>query len=214
MTNPCVLAFAGHMIDEPGRSSPRFPPELEPVVREAIHQYFEQISPPVAVVCSAACGSDILFAEEALSRGIPVYIILPFEDRDDFIRHSVIYAGSDWVKRFEQVCDQASARPFCSKAGGYERDEDFERAQHAVIFFAIGFATAKKTPLKALLVFDQNQDEEKIGGTNSFLKMCMMLKLKCEIIELRQLCTFETPLSDDSKQQLIDLIKSILLSEE
>lgn len=185
MSGECVLAFAGHMIDEPGRSPPRFPSEIEPAVREAIHEYFKQLS-PVAVVCSAACGGDILCAEEALTRDIPVYIILPFEDRDEFVEQSVVRGGIGWIERFERVCACASAKPFVSKAGGYEYPEDFERTQHAVVFFAIGFAAAKNVPVKNLLVFDQDA-ESKPGGAASFLKLCMMLKLEWKVIDLRKL---------------------------
>jgi hypothetical protein len=184
MSGECVLAFAGHMIDEPGRSPPRFPPELEPAVREAMRNYFEQHS-PVAVVCSAACGGDILFAEEALSRNIPLYIILPFEDHDAFIEQSVAHGGNGWIERFQYICSHASAQPFFCKAGGFEHPRDFERTQHAVIFFALGVATAKNVSVKALLVFDQDS-EARVGGTSSFLNLSVMLRLPFETIDLRK----------------------------
>ncbi len=186
MEQSCVLAVAGHMIDTPDRLSPRFPSSAEEAVRLEIRRFFAQLSPK-AVICSAACGSDILFAEEAFACDIPYYVVLPFEDHEDFILHSVAHAGPSWVRRFDSVCHQASAPLSFVKAGGYDVDEDFKRNQYAVIFFALGFAAARNLPVRNLIVYDPDQPGSDVGGTDSFLKLTMMLKLKCDVIDLRQI---------------------------
>ncbi|MFS8085699.1 MAG: TRAFs-binding domain-containing protein, partial [Acidobacteriota bacterium] len=57
---PPVVVFSGHMIDSPDRLTPRFPPELEDSVRDAIRERLEEIKPGFGFA-SAASGSDILF---------------------------------------------------------------------------------------------------------------------------------------------------------
>src|SRR6266511_3533502 len=82
-----VLAFAGHMIDAPDRSTPRFPAALAPAVAAAIRERLARLHLPV-VYTSAACGADLMFLEAALDRGAEVNVVLPF-DREDFVRTSV-----------------------------------------------------------------------------------------------------------------------------
>ena len=65
---PRVVVFAGHLIDQTGRRTPRFPKELEPTVANAIRQRLEDVGAGVGY-SSAACGSDILFLEAMLDRG-------------------------------------------------------------------------------------------------------------------------------------------------
>src|SRR6185436_8918704 len=94
-----VVAFAGHMIDAPGRASPRFPPTLVADVEVALRDAIAPLREPV-IYTSAACGADLLLIEAALERGAEVNVVLPF-DRDDFIRTSVAVGGDHWVRRFD-----------------------------------------------------------------------------------------------------------------
>ncbi|MDP9187559.1 MAG: DUF4071 domain-containing protein, partial [Verrucomicrobiota bacterium] len=57
---PSVVVFAGHMIDRPDRTTPRFPLQLEPLVAKEIRRKLDQLEPGFGF-SSAACGSDILF---------------------------------------------------------------------------------------------------------------------------------------------------------
>jgi len=99
-----ALLFSGHMIDTVGRSSPRFPPALAPRVADAIRAKLTHLSAGGndIAISSAACGSDILFAEAALERGVPLRIYLPF-DEGQFIERSVNFANSDWPERYRAV---------------------------------------------------------------------------------------------------------------
>ena len=183
MQPSCILAFAGHMIDQAGRKPARFPPEAEATVRVKIRETIERLN-PIAAVSPAACGGDILFAEEILRRDTLLYIILPFEDHQAFIEKSVAYAGSQWVERFERVRAQATHAPYAVKAGSYQSDQDFEDNQRAIIFFALGLAAAKHVQLISLILYDQTLSEYKIGGTHSFYQLCRDLHIPCEHIDL------------------------------
>src|SRR3954469_15194675 len=89
-----TILFSGHMIDAPAREKPRFPPSMEEPVRRAIQRQLAALSANGADtgICSAACGSDILFAELALERDVPLRIFLPF-DVDAFLDASVRFAN-------------------------------------------------------------------------------------------------------------------------
>ena len=182
MKKRCVVAFAGHMIDKPSRPSPRFPPQAEFAVQSAICDEIKRLSPTVAV-SSAANGGDIIFAEEVLKQKIPLYIVLPFKDKRSFIRQSVAYAGKQWVIRFRKVCTQASGLYFV-KPGSYEDERDFEDNQHAVIFFALGFAAANNMRIIPLILYDDSQPEDGLGGTISFLKLLTGLNIEFHAINM------------------------------
>jgi hypothetical protein len=99
-----VFLFSGHMVDKSDRPSPRFPPSLEPAVAGEIQSRLADLDagPADIGVCSAACGSDILFDEAATARGVPLRIYLPF-DVPTFLEKSVRFAGERWVERFQAV---------------------------------------------------------------------------------------------------------------
>jgi class 3 adenylate cyclase len=104
---PSVVVFAGHMIDRPGRSEPRFPEELASAVGAQIQQKLDKLEPGFAF-SSAACGSDILFLEAMLDRGAEVSIVLPYNE-EEFIRDSVeIVSRSNWRGRFDRVMSRAA----------------------------------------------------------------------------------------------------------
>ena len=99
-----ALLFSGHMIDAPGRTTPRFPPALAPRVTDAIRAKLNELAAggDDVAISSAACGSDILFAEAVIERGVPLRVYLPF-DEAQFLERSVNFANSDWPQRFSAV---------------------------------------------------------------------------------------------------------------
>jgi len=111
-----VVVFSGHMIDHPtrlteGHLPPRFPPdaELETSVSRAIQDALAALNATVGY-SSAACGSDILFAECMLKRGKELHIVLPFR-QDDFYATSVDFglaAMAGWRQRCKDVLQQAT----------------------------------------------------------------------------------------------------------
>ncbi len=170
----CVMGFVGHMIDRPPRVFPRFPEAAEPMARAAIREVLQRYEPEAAV-SSAACGGDIIFAEEALSLRISTYIILPFADEQKFIELSVAYPGADWVERFHNVCRGAAA-VFQVSPGGYRGPADFEANQQAVIFFTLGYSKAVGVQIVNLVLYDDTQPFDGPYGTTSFLDLWTRLQ--------------------------------------
>ena len=104
---PSVIVFAGHMIDRPDRSEPRFPNELQNAVANEIHNKIHELKPGFGFA-SAACGSDILFLEEMLHADAEVSIVLPYSE-EEFVRDSVdIIPDSNWRTRFERILSRAA----------------------------------------------------------------------------------------------------------
>ena len=98
LTVPRIVAFAGHMVDEPGRAIPRFPPDKVEAVRNEIARRLHILKVGYGF-CSAARGSDILFIEELKKCGGRPKVFLPFP-RDAFKKTSV---GYGWNERFDRA---------------------------------------------------------------------------------------------------------------
>lgn len=101
-----VVLFSGHMIDAPGRITPRFPPDMVPEVTNAIQGVLAawNIGHHDLGMCGGACGGDLIFAEACLHRGARVELHLPYAV-PTFIEQSVAFAGHEWVNRFHAVAE-------------------------------------------------------------------------------------------------------------
>jgi hypothetical protein len=107
MRLPPVVVYTGHMIDAPGRSQPRFPPERESAVRADILARLERLG-PIAAYGSAACGADILCLECIAELGGELHIVLPFS-AEQFRATSVdLQPHGDWGERFERLLEKAN----------------------------------------------------------------------------------------------------------
>ncbi|HXO41618.1 MAG TPA: tetratricopeptide repeat-containing protein [Thermoanaerobaculia bacterium] len=101
-----TLLFTGHMVDAPGRESPRFPPDKEGLARQAIRKAIEEEQGrPEGValgIAGAASGGDILFHEVCGDLGIPSRVLLALP-KSQFIMESVAPARGDWGERFDRL---------------------------------------------------------------------------------------------------------------
>jgi hypothetical protein len=104
-----VLLFTGHVIDEPGRATPRFPAGAEKTVREwmrrAVGQEVKAANGPVLGIAGGACGGDILFhevcAEFKPAMFARLYLSVPPET---YVPELVARGGGNWVERFYRLC--------------------------------------------------------------------------------------------------------------
>ena len=161
---PDVIAFAGHMVDVPGRPVPRFPPALAPAVRAALQEQLAALHQPI-VYTSAACGADLLFIEAALERGAEVNVVLPF-DRDDFLRTSVAVGGDEWIARFELALTRATRVIMATEESYLGDDVLFEHAAMLLEGFTVLRASQLETNPAMLCVIDAAADG-RVGGTHA-----------------------------------------------
>ena len=189
---PRVVVFAGHMIDQPGRQTPRFPDYLAPVVYEKIADTLERLDAGIGFA-SAACGSDILFLEAMLKRAGEINIILP-HFKEDFIKTSVsLIPGSDWGHRFEAVLEQASQVIIASENRASGNAMVYEYANLLLDGLAILRAKMLDTELIPLVVWDGGAGDGP-GGTSSLVQHWRSHGLEPEIIDLNRLLADTPPL--------------------
>ena len=172
-----VVVFSGHMIDHPDRLArhklkERFPPvpELEQKVRLAIKKHLDDLNAAVGY-CSAACGSDILFAEEILKRGKELHIVLPF-DRNDFYYTSVGFGLAEmtqWRKRCDEVMARATEVHYATKENFLGDDVLFQFVNTFTQGLAITRAIELGVEPYALAVLEPTA-KKLIGGTAYFIE--------------------------------------------
>lgn len=165
---PQVLLYSGHMIDRPGRASPRFPPGLEPQVRDAVRARLESIA-PLAAYGSAACGTDLICLELARERGCETHVVLPFPPAD-FSATSVDFAGGDWHARFERALASADSVTITSDHYARGSTATFDYANLVLTGMGRLRANVLDAPLIAMAVRDP-LDRREVGGTSSIVSL-------------------------------------------
>lgn len=96
-----VAALAGRRIDAVGSRSRRFSIDRIDQVRADLKSLFEKEAVEL-LVCSAACGADLIALDLAKKAGIRYRIILPFSI-ERFRQSSVIDRPGDWGSLFDQL---------------------------------------------------------------------------------------------------------------
>ena len=181
---PDIVVFAGHLIDQAERATPRFPAQLEPAVRDAIQKQVKKIAPGFGYA-SGACGSDILFLEAMLERGSEANVVLPFA-KEQFIQDSVAFAGGDWLKRFESVLERATTVTTASSERIEEGSMSFEYANLLLYGLADIRARQLETNLVPLAVWDQKAGDGP-GGTASAVAHWRNLGQDVQVIDLAKM---------------------------
>jgi hypothetical protein len=140
-----VALFSGHMIDAPGRTTPRFPPDEEPTAAAAIAGVLAELGLGAddLAICGGACGGDLLFAEAALARGARLEIYIPFEE-PTFLEKSVDFADKDWRARFLAAKARADLHIAPRELGPPQEGEDpYERNNRWMLDQASRFGADK-----------------------------------------------------------------------
>jgi hypothetical protein len=94
-----VIALAGRRIDATNAATPRFPTQNESFVRQRLDQLISELGAK-GLVCSAACGVDLIALEAASAAGLRRRIVLPY-DPNEFRKTSVTDRGPAWGPRFD-----------------------------------------------------------------------------------------------------------------
>ena len=141
-----VFLFSGHMIDAPGRATPRFPPAAVPIARHAIEGTLGSLDANASdlAIASGACGGDLLFAQACLKRGLPLLMYLPFSE-PEFLERCVVYAGDCWRAAFIRVkCDPNTTTVLVTdNAGTSSADNAFERSNLQILQAAYSFGVER-----------------------------------------------------------------------
>jgi hypothetical protein len=165
---PVVVAFSGHMIDAPGRETPRFPAVIEPQIKHSIKAALNTLNASVGY-CSLACGADILFAEAMAERGGEVQVVLPFAQAD-FVNISVAFAGTEWVQRFQSLLEKyPTVKLTVENYGG--NDDLFVLLGKSIFGSAILRSRSYQQEPFLLTVLSEFDLKRKEGGTRDILQL-------------------------------------------
>ena len=157
---PPVGVYCGRMFRAGGAG--------EDNARAAIAAAFDD-QPLSALIGPLACGADILFAEEALARGIDLTVVLPFAE-DDFIAQSVASGGETWLARYVECRDRAAMVHFASSSRYVSDDCQFVLGSHTMMGLAKLRAHELETTAIQLAVVDPDaaaRPSAAIAGTNA-----------------------------------------------
>src|SRR5262249_1745755 len=138
-------------------------------VSAAINEVLADLNATVGF-CSAACGSDILFAERMLERQAEVHIVLPFA-RDDFYSSSVDFGLPEmapWRLRCDTVLERATQVHYATTEGYLGHDVLFDFGNSFMQGLAILRAKQRGVIAQAVAVLDATASARQ-GGTTSFL---------------------------------------------
>jgi hypothetical protein len=107
-----------------------------------------------AVVCSAACGTDLLALEAAGTLGIRRRIVLPYAP-DRFRTTSVVDRPGDWGERFDRIFDTVEATGDLVVLGYAEGEEAaYLATNHAILEQAAILAEQTQQAVGAAVVWD------------------------------------------------------------
>ena len=147
-----VVAVAGRRIDAPDAAVHRFPLEHRDRVRQAIAAALSK-QPVSALVCSGACGADLLALEAARALGIRRRMVLPFAV-DRFRAVSVVDRPGDWGPLFDELVAVAGAHGDLVVLDAGEGDAAFAATNVAILAEGERLADATNTHRHALIVWD------------------------------------------------------------
>jgi hypothetical protein len=180
MGGAVVLALVGRRIDAPEAATPAFPGANVERVRADLLQLLNDQSVNV-LVCSAACGADLLALEAAETLGIRRQIILPFEV-GRFRAGSVVDRPGNWGPIFDRIVAAAA------NDGGLavlslesSEDDSYVQTNHTILEVAIGLASSTGDRPAAAVVWD-GVPRENGDFTDSFRKVAMARGL--EVFEI------------------------------
>lgn len=138
-----VILFSGHMVDAPGRTPARFPPPRVPAAAVRIAAALDALEagPADLGLTQGAAGGDLLFAEAAQARGLPLLFLQPFSE-DEFVERSVrpVQDGERWVARYRAVAARLSAPPHSmppAPGEGGSEESPFERCNRWLLDTAL-----------------------------------------------------------------------------
>jgi hypothetical protein len=157
-----ILALAGRRIDLADAPIARFPLENITAVRERIATLMTAAQTS-KLVCSAACGADLLALEAARELAVDCYIVLPFS-KHRFRVTSVVDRPGEWGPVFDRAIERAEAAGNLLTLDLPEaNDASFRAVNRAILVRARAIARSTARPLEAVLVWDgQPRDAQDI----------------------------------------------------
>jgi tetratricopeptide (TPR) repeat protein len=144
-----VILFSGHMVDAPGRTTPRFPADKEAIAAQKIGEALDQLgaNEQDLALCQAAAGGDLLFLEACQQRNVHCQVMVPFPE-PQFIEYSILPSthGEQWRDRFyamqARLTEPMHVMP--DELGPLPKDVDpYERCNLWLLYTALACGVSK-----------------------------------------------------------------------
>jgi tetratricopeptide (TPR) repeat protein len=138
-----IFLFSGYMINHPRKVEDHFPSEKEQDIRNAIMAVLEKHKAgrdDIAVTTGMDAGSEIIFVECCVERGIHVHAYFPFAEAR-YIREFVSPGGESWVDRFYKMRNHPLVDEFYQPdqvGPPKEGDNAHERNNRWALYSALG----------------------------------------------------------------------------
>ncbi|HJR80766.1 MAG TPA: tetratricopeptide repeat-containing protein [Anaerolineales bacterium] len=100
-----VFLFTGYMVNNNRKQEDQFPPRMEDEIKAAIEALLDKYHAgpdDLAVTTGMDAGSEILFVECCVERGVPVQAYFPLFE-GPYVREFVSPAGDGWQERFYKL---------------------------------------------------------------------------------------------------------------
>jgi hypothetical protein len=147
-----VIALSGRRIDAPNAARPAFPLQNVAAVRDGLFRALADLNATI-LVCSAACGADLLALEAAEALGTRRRIVLPF-DPAIFRETSVVDRPGDWGPAFDRCVCSAEASGDLVNLALPQVEESYARANTFILEEAVRLAGSDRDRVTAMLVWD------------------------------------------------------------
>jgi hypothetical protein len=144
-----IIVEAGRRVDAPEANVARFPLQNVPKVRKKIQQILTS-QKPVAVVCAAACGADLLLLDVAGKMKVPRYILLP-SDLETFRESSVTDRPGNWNELYDKALRSSKVEILNLPDG----QEGYLETNLRLLDRALDLAKQEHTNVEALVVWNQ-----------------------------------------------------------
>jgi hypothetical protein len=147
-----IIALAGRRVDALDASQPKFPLQNIENVGSAVRAVLQEHS-ATAVVCSAACGADLIGLSEAGKLGLRRRVVLP-SGRAKFRETSVVDRPGDWGGLYDTILDDVEAKGDLVVIDVGKDDDPYSATNHAILDEAAALGQASSETIGAVLVWD------------------------------------------------------------
>ena len=165
-----VVVEAGRRVDAPDAKDARFPASNVDVVRKRIATFFAH-EKPSALVCSGACGADLLALQVAGERHMNRYVVLGAEPAE-FRKSSVTDRPGNWGELFDQAIKASKVEVLKLPDG----QEGYLETNLKLLDRAQAVAKQSGTTVVALVIWNE-QSRGSDDVTNHFLQQAELRKI-------------------------------------
>jgi hypothetical protein len=181
-----ILALAGRRVDPADAAVVRFPLQNTTAVRGRIAAVLASTQ-ATSLVCSAACGSDLLALDAAHELALDCHIVLPFA-KERFRATSVVDRPGEWGGLFDRIVERAEAEGNLIILNLDKADDaSFLAVNQAILAHARAIARSHAQPVEAALIWDGKPRDE-MDITVAFGNAAKTLG-----IPLREVSTLQVP---------------------